>query len=229
MHPTRSSSQDSHLIFLRRRQRYRRQRTKRYQPNGQRRPASMLQEHVGKLHDFWSLCVISVSCHSQKTDDTDATMPDPEEGRACGWPGGERRQRRCSEMVRTHQMVDSASCCPIRGAELPFRQRVLPAFSPAARGSSLGSRCKLERISQRWCGLRTCNPFRITDVLSVGNSSPGIFFYQEDETLLLCPCSSMWPQPRLQDRMFLAGRRLCEWTSIVKTTLTETAPSKTLV
>ena len=44
--------------------------------------------------------------------------------RECGWPGGERNRRRCSEMARMHWMVDSASCCPLRPAELLLRQRV---------------------------------------------------------------------------------------------------------
>ena len=99
----------------------------------------------------WSRSVSSVSCHSQNADDTDATMLDPEGGRACGWPGW------------TLQTVDSASCCLLRLAELPFRQRVPAAFSPAARDSSSGSRNKLIGIRQRWCGLRTCKPLRITE------------------------------------------------------------------
>ena len=59
----------------------------------------------------------SVSCHSQNTDDTDATMlAELADGQAdngskvdaatCGWPGGERKQRRRSEMVRPPQMVE---------------------------------------------------------------------------------------------------------------------------
>ena len=60
-------------------------------------------------------------------------------------------------------MVDSARCCPLRVGEFPFRPRVLAAFSPAARDSSLGSRYKMTGISQRWCGLRSCKLFRITE------------------------------------------------------------------
>ena len=75
-----------------------------------------------------------------------------------------RRHRRYNAGSRgTLQTVDSASCCLLRLAELPFRQRVPAAFSPAARDSSSGSRNKLIGIRQRWCGLRTCKPLRITE------------------------------------------------------------------
>ena len=84
-------------------------------------------------------------------------------GRDCGWPSSERERRRCSEMVRTHRMVDSASCCTLQVLELLLRQRVLAEMSPAARDSSLGSRYTMNGISQRWYGLRSCRPPWITE------------------------------------------------------------------
>ena len=81
-------------------------------------------------------------------------------------------QRRRTEMVRTPQTVDSASCCPFE--LLNF----LSTKSP-------------RRILA--CGSR----------LQLG---------EQIQTDRICPYLSEWPQPRLQDRMFLAGRRLSELT-----------------
>ena len=84
-------------------------------------------------------------------------MPDPEEGgpaggqaenesnddalkwrgclrwssrRACGWPGGEREQRRRSEMARAPQMVEPEGACGWPGGEREQRRRSEMARAP---------------------------------------------------------------------------------------------------
>ena len=122
---------------------------------GCRQRSELTTRNVRAMLGKWSGSVSSVRCHSQNSDDVDAAVPDPEEG---GLVDGQAENECNVDVVKWCGRL-RRSTAPV----VPFRQRVLAAFSPAARDPSLGSRFKLTEISKHCCGLRTCKSFRITE------------------------------------------------------------------